>query len=157
MEKTTIQLQELYSLDAELNGVYNSTTREIVSKGLLQEKLKLPIKYWLTKLADKVAEEKKVVEKQREELLKTHSIEDEKGELSFPMYIFEKDEKGEDILEKPIAFTENYKSFDTEFGTLLQESCTIEHFSFKLSHFDNVDSEANYATFFKLVKADEEA
>ncbi len=62
MNKVTLKLYEFYNLDAELNGVVNQQNGEVISKGLLAEKIKLTTKYWLNDLAKKVADEKKAVE-----------------------------------------------------------------------------------------------
>jgi len=44
MEKITLKLQEFYQLEAELNGVTNQQTGEVLAKGLLSEKIKLTTK-----------------------------------------------------------------------------------------------------------------
>jgi hypothetical protein len=67
MEKITLKLSEFYQLEAELNGVTNQQTGEVLSKGLLSEKIKLTTKYWLHDLNKKVAAEKESVEKLKEE------------------------------------------------------------------------------------------
>ena len=72
MNKVTFKLHEFYNLDAELNGVVNQQNGEVVSKGLMSEKIKLTTKYWLTDLAKKVAAEKQAVEALKEELIKKH-------------------------------------------------------------------------------------
>ena len=67
MEKITLKLSEFYQLEAELNGLSNQQTGEVISKGLLSEKIKLTTKYWLSDLNKKVAAEKESVEKLKEE------------------------------------------------------------------------------------------
>ena len=62
MEKITLKLHEFYALEAELNGVSNNQTGEVIAKGLLSEKIKLTTKYWLSDLNKKVAAEKESVE-----------------------------------------------------------------------------------------------
>ena len=58
MEKISLKLFEFYNLDAELNGLTNQQTGEKIASGLIQEKLSLVTKYWLTELGKKVAAEK---------------------------------------------------------------------------------------------------
>ena len=87
MEKVTLKLHEFYALDAELNGVMNQQTGEVITKGLLGEKIKLTTKYVLTDLSKKASAEKEAVEKLKEDLIKKHGDEDEKGGVSIPMYI----------------------------------------------------------------------
>jgi N-methylhydantoinase B/oxoprolinase/acetone carboxylase alpha subunit len=94
MEKITLKLHEFYALESELNGVTNQQTGEVVSKGLLSEKIKLVTKYWLTDLNKKVAAEKESVEKLKEELIKKYGKEEE-GAISIPMAIDQVDENGE--------------------------------------------------------------
>jgi hypothetical protein len=53
MEKITLKLFEFYNLDAELNGAINQQTGAKISSGLLQEKLPLVTKYWLSDLGRK--------------------------------------------------------------------------------------------------------
>jgi len=150
MEKVTLKLHEFYALEAELNGVVNNQTGEVLSKGLLSEKIKLSTKYWLTELGKKVSEEKTAVEKLKEELIKKHGTEDEKGGISIPMYINivtneEGEVTGRDINPK-------FVEFQNEFNALLQEEKEVEYKEFKLAEFDSVESEGVYITFFKLVK-----
>lgn len=150
MEKVTLKLHEFYSLAAELNGVVNNQTGEVFSKGLLAEKIKLSTKYWLTELGKKVATEKEAVEKLKEELIKKHGTEDENGGVSIPMYInIITNEEGE-VTSRDI--NPKFVEFQDEFNALLQEEKEIEFKEFKLSDFENVESEGVYITFFKLVK-----
>lgn len=153
MEKVTLKLHEFYALDAELNGVMNQQTGEVVAKGLLAEKIKLTTKYWLTDLAKKAATEKEAVEKLKEELIKKHGEEDEKGGVSIPMYInVVTNEQGE-ITNREI--NPKFVEFQNAFNTLLQEEKELEYKSFKLEEFENVESDGVYTTFFKLVKVGE--
>jgi len=72
MDKITLKLQEFYQLHSELNGFVSPQTGEVVSKGLLTEKVKLITKYWLTDLAKKINTEKESIDKLREELIKKY-------------------------------------------------------------------------------------
>ena len=150
MEKVTLKLHEFYSLAAELNGVVNNQTGEVLSKGLLAEKIKLSTKYWLTELGKKVTAEKEAVEKLKEDLIKKHGTEDENGGVSIPMYInIVTDESGE-VTSRDI--NPKFVEFQNEFNALLQEEKEVEYKEFKLSDFDSVESDGVYVTFFKLVK-----
>jgi len=150
MEKVTLKLHEFYSLAAELNGVVNNQTGEVFSKGLLAEKIKLSTKYWLTELTKKVTAEKEAVEKLKEDLIKKYGTEDENSNVSIPMYInIITDESGE-VTSRDI--NPQFVEFQNEFNALLQEEKEIEYKEFKLSDFDNVESDGVYTTFFKLVK-----
>ena len=150
MEKVTLKLHEFYALEAELNGVVNNQTGEVVAKGLLSEKIKLSTKYWLTELGKKVSAEKEAVEKLKEELIKKHGTEDDKGGIAIPMYInIVTNEEGE-VTSRDV--NPKFVEFQNEFNALLQEEKELEYKEFKLSDFESVESEGVYITFFKLVK-----
>lgn len=150
MEKVTLKLHEFYALEAELNGIVNNQTGEVISKGLLAEKIKLSTKYWLTELGKKVAAEKDAVEKLKEELIKKHGTEDDKGGIAIPMYInIVTNEEGE-VTSRDV--NPKFVEFQNEFNALLQEEKELEYKEFKLSDFESVESEGVYITFFKLVK-----
>ena len=155
MEKISLKLFEFYNLESELNGVVNQQTGEKISAGLLAEKLKLTTKYWLTELAKKLAAEKTTVETLKVELIKKHGEADETGNISIPMYIdIVKDED-----DKIIDGKNNPKfiEFQSEFNALLQEEKELEYKPVLLSELENIESDGNYPTFFKLVVADEQA
>jgi len=153
MNKVTLKLHEFYNLDAELNGVVNQQNGEVVSKGLLAEKIKLTTKYWLTDLAKKVAAEKQAVEALKEELIKKHGEADDNGAISIPMYInIVTNEEGE-IVSREV--NPKFVDFQNDFNALLQEDKELEYKAFKLDEFENVESDGVYTTFFKLVEVGE--
>ena len=153
MDKVTLKLFEIYNLDTELNGVTNQQTGEKTSNGLLNEKIKLTTKYWLTDLAKKVSTEKEAIEAAKNELIKKYGVADEQGNISIPLYINEvKNEEGQ-VVSREV--NPNFVTFQKEFDTLLQEEKEIEHKGFKLEELDSVESTENYNTFFKLIKVDE--
>lgn len=150
MNKIKLKLHEYYTLEAELNGVVNQRTGEVVLRGLLSEKIKLATKYWVNDLAKKVLAEKVEIEKLKEELIKKHGEQDESGGVSIPVYInIVKNEEGE-ITSKEI--NPKYVEFENNFNALLQEEKEIEYKPFKLEEFDSVESESVYNTFFKLIE-----
>jgi len=75
--KTSLTLEEILFLEAEIGGVANETG--IVSKGLLQHKLSISTKYYLTKLLTTLQEDKKYIGEQRNELIKSLGTETEEG------------------------------------------------------------------------------
>jgi hypothetical protein len=153
MEKISLKLYEFYNLDSELNGVTNQQTGEKVSAGLLAEKLKLADKYWLTELAKKATAEKAAVESLKEDLIKKHGEADETGNISIPMYIdIVKDEEGNIVDGKN---NPKFIEFQNEFNLLLQEEKELEYKPFQLSALENIESDGNYPTFFKLIEVSE--
>lgn len=163
MEKITLKLSEFYTLDAELNGQINQQTGKKISSGLLQEKLPLTTKYWLTKLARKVGEEKNLVEELRNDLIKKHGKPDDKGNVFIPMLIDQLDEDGKPI---PADVDENgkpsykkvinpdYQLFETEYNALLDTEKELEYTPFKLADFERVETTENYFLFFNLVSVE---
>ena len=151
MEKVTLKLHEFYALEAELNGVTNRQTGEILAKGLLNEKIKLTTKYWLHDLSKKVSAEKESVEKLKEELIKKYGTTDTDGNVSIPMYINEViDEETKEIVSRDV--NPDFVKFQKDFNGLLEEDRELEYKGFKLEEFDNVETDGNYSTFFKLIK-----
>lgn len=158
MEKITLKLVDFYSLDAELNGVINQQTGEKVSQGLLQEKLSLVTKYWLSDLGKKVAAERAAIEELKNDLIKKHGKEDKKGNITIPMFIDEEvpadeDSKTEEVKKKKVVNPE-YQAFETAFRELLDTEKEIEYKGFKLNEFEKVETGENYETFFKLVSVE---
>jgi len=153
MEKITLKLQEFYQLEAELNGVTNQQTGEVLAKGLLSEKIKLTTKYWLTDLVKKITAEKESIDKLREELVKKYGVE-ENGSINIPIYINEViDDETKEVVSREV--NPNFVSFQNDFNLLLQEKRELEYHPFKLEEFENVETEGVYVTFFKLIEVGE--
>jgi len=110
MEKISLKLFEFYNLDAELNGLTNQQTGEKIASGLVQEKLSLVTKYWLSELAKKVAAEKASVEELKNELIKKYGKEDDNGGISIPMKELEYKAFSLEDFEK-VETSENYQTF----------------------------------------------
>lgn len=163
MEKISLKLFEFYNLDAELNGLTNQQTGEKIASGLIQEKLSLVTKYWLTELGKKVAAEKATIEELKNDLIKKYGKEDDKGGISIPMVIDELDSDGQpvkDLDKDGNWFTKkvinpDFQSFETEFNNLLQTEKDLEYKAFVLEDFEKVETSENYSTFFKLIKIEE--
>lgn len=164
MEKITLKLFEFYNLDAELNGLRNQSTGEVLTAGLLQEKLSLVTKYWLSDLAKKVAAEKAAVEELKNDLIKKYGKEDENGGVSIPMVVDDLDAEGNPILVKDNEGNEvprkkmnpQFQEFEKEFNDLLQTEKELEYKAIHLSDLEKVETVENYSTLFKLVKVDAE-
>jgi hypothetical protein len=163
MEKITLKLFEFYNLDAELNGLVNQSTGETITAGLLREKLPLVTKYWLTELGKKVAAEKAAVEELKNDLIKKFGKEDEKGGISIPMVIDDLDANGNPIKDTDAEENEvirkklnpDFQQFEKEFNELLQTEKELEYKPILLSDLEKVETEENYVTLFKLVKAED--
>lgn len=163
MEKITLKLYEFYNLEAELNGLTNPQTGAKTSSGLLQEKLSMVTKYWLTDLAKKVASEKETIETLKNDLIKKYGEEAEGGAISIPMTINELDADGNPVMVKDAEGKEvnkktlnpAYLEFEKEFNEVLNQDKDLEYTLFKLTDFTTVETAENYGTFFKLIKVEE--
>ena len=152
MPSIKLKLYEYYQLDSDVNGSVNPQTNEVIKKGLLNEKLNLVTKYWLTDLSKHVVAEKVIIEDLKAELVKKYGQETEQG-ISLPIYIpEEKDEEGNII--KPLEFNPNYLKFAEEFNVLLQEEKELDYHDFKLDDFKNIETSDNYTIFYKLIQID---
>ena len=149
MEKISLKLHEILTLDAELNGAKNQQTGEVTIKGLANEKLSLVVKYHMNELSKKVAVEKQSVETLREELIKKLGTEED-GQVFIKMYDEEKDEEGNVVSR---SLSENFIEFNKEYETLLSEVKELEYRPFELSELASIETEENYEIFFKLIKA----
>jgi len=153
MEKINLKLSEFYQLEAELNGVVNQSTGEKLSNGLLNEKVKLTTKYWLSDLVKKVAAEKEAVEKVKNELIQKHGESDANGNVSIPFYANEQVDEDGNVISREV--NPKFVEFQNEFNALLDEERELEHKGFKLDELESIESSDNYPVFFKLIKVDE--
>jgi hypothetical protein len=104
-------------------------------------------------LSKKVAAEKTAVESLKEDLIKKHGETDETRNISIPMYVnIVRDEN-----DKMVSAENNPKfiEFQNEFNALLQEEKELEYKPVQLSELENIESDGNYPTFFKLVEVGE--
>jgi len=152
MQNTTLSLGQILQLEAEVNGVANSQTGEVVSKGLLKEVLKFKTKYWLMQLSEDLVEEKKKLDAVRETLIKELGDEDETGSISLAVFINEvKNEEGK-IVSREI--NPKFVEFQDKFNELLSETKDVAHGKFLLEDFEDVESAEVYPVFFKLISAE---
>ena len=144
MAHIKLTLQEIYKLNTELNGFINPSTSKILSLGLLNEKLSLPTKYWLTDLAKKTSSEKLVINQLKEDLIAKYGTKDKDN--IFEIEVWTDETKTE--------FNPSYIQYQQEFNTLLQEVIEIEYHEFKLDDFKNIETSDNYTIFYKLIQVD---
>ena len=149
MEKISLKLHEILTLEAELNGAKNQQTGEVTLKGLANQKLGIVTKYHINELSKKVQTEKESIDKLREELIKKLGTEED-GQVFIKMYDEVKDEEGNVVSR---SLTENFIEFNTEYDKLLNEEKELEYRPFELSELASVETEENYDIFFKLIKA----
>jgi len=144
MKKTKLTLGEVITLESEISGLTNQQTGEVVLKGLLGEKINLVIKYYLSKLVDSFAADKKILEGLRDELIKKYGEETDNGSIIVVQHL---DEAKTIINPKFVQFAQEYES-------LLSEQKEIEHSVITLEDIKDINSEGRYSVFFKLIDSD---
>lgn len=152
MGKVSLKLFEIYTLEAELNGVVNQESGNIISPGLLNEKIKLSIKYRLNNLIKKINEEKQEIEIVRSSFIDKHGEATESGQVSLSQYInIETNDEGEVVSSE---INPKFIEFRQEFNSYLQQEKEFEFDLFTLLDLDSIEVFGNYTTFYKLVKVD---
>jgi hypothetical protein len=144
MEKIKLSVLEIVRLEAELNGLVNKENGEVISKGLLGEKLDLVTKYRLKKLSDSLASEKKTIDELRNELIKKFGKEDEEGRFTIPVYSDE-----ENKVESP-----EYADFKSQYEALLAEEKEFEYTALSIEDLEDIKTGERYDLVFRLIKED---
>jgi len=152
MQNTTLQLGQILQLETEVNGVVNTQTGEVVSKGLMKEVLKFKTKYWLMQLSDDLVTEKKKIEAVRDQLVKELGEEDETGAISLPVFINEVQDEDGKVVSREV--NPKFLDFQEKFNELLAETKELTHGKFLLEDFELVESAEVYPVFFKLISAE---
>ena len=149
MEKIKLKLSEVYGLNAELKGLSNQQTGEIIQKGILDENLSIKTKYSLSKVSTQLVKEIESVEKLREEIIKKYGDVDKDGNYFIPQRI---NEVIDEETKQVVSFDINPKfiQFQTEFESLLQEEVEIDYTPILLDQID-IKSEINPSILFKLI------
>lgn len=145
MEKLTLKLSEVLALEAELNGLVNPSNGEVIIEGFLKEKLCLGDKYWLEKLSTKLAEEKKLIDKLRNELIEKYGDKNEEGQFVI-MPFLESKKEGE---QKP---NPKFAEFQKEFSDLLNQEKEISYRPLPFESLNRIESETAYSMIFKIVE-----
>lgn len=147
MSKKKLSLGEILTLEAEINGVTNQQTGEVLLKGLLSENISLIIKYRLTKLVESLASDKKTLDDLRNELIKKYGEEDSNGGISVETHL---DKAKTQVNPK---FTE----FANEYNVLLSEKKEVDFPSITLEDIKDIKSESFYSVFLSQITADVES
>jgi hypothetical protein len=169
MEKITLKLYDFLNLEADLNGVRNPSTGEVLRRGLLSYPLPMGTKYWLTKLSKSLAEEKSIIDGLKNELVKKYGSETEDGSISVQMYVTEMDDKGNPVMTKvtvqegketfipKTVINPEYLAFERDYSEILQQEKEFEYRPFTLKDLctqdypNGIETDEVYDTFFKLV------
>lgn len=142
-KKVTLKLAEIMSLEAEIGGLQNQQTQEVVLKGLLNHKLQLVTKFKLKMLLNAISVIKKANDELRDELLKEYGTEQENGMVSIPMYV---DANAEQKEYSPI-----YIEFVKKMDILLAKEIEIEFEEITLEDLKDLQIEESYPTFMDML------
>jgi hypothetical protein len=142
MQTTKLTLTEIYGLEAELFGLTNPQSGEVLSKGLLSQNLTLKNRYWLSRLGESIQAEKKAIDTLRDSLIKELGAEDEKGNFFLSPTIGEESNP-------------NFIKFQEELSSLLKEEKEISHSVFSLDQFENLETTEHYPVFLKLLSVED--
>lgn len=130
MKTTKLKLVEVLSLNEELVG----------ERGLLNQTLSMKLKYWLARLAEESNKLSQDYYKQRNaKIIELGTLE---GKDKQPTILKEIEGK-----ENP-----KYKLFNEQVQDLLKEEVELNHAEFNLDMFEDIKTENNYFTFFKLIE-----
>jgi hypothetical protein len=146
MSKKKLSLGEIINLEAEINGITNQQTGEVILKGLLGENISLVIKYRLTKLVESLASDKKTLDEMRNELVKKYGESDGKGGISVETHL----DKAKTQLNP------KFEEFAKEYNTLLSEEKEIDFPTITLEDIKDVKSEGFYGMFLRLITEETE-
>ena len=86
-------------------------------------------------------------------LIKKYGDTDDQGNISIPTYINVIKDENDKIVSGDV--NPKFVEFQNSFNTLLQEERDLEYKPLPLEDFESVESDANYTTFFKLIKVDD--
>ena len=150
MVKTKFKLFEISILSEEIHGLQDRNTGEKVQFGLLDEKISLVQKYWLTDLGKKAKAIVDELEPLRNELITKYGESEGDGSIGVAAFLNKKDEEGNVIGKEP---NPKWPAFNQEYSELMDQEKEIEHQEFLLGDFSEVKSENRYVTFIdKILK-----
>lgn len=130
-----LKLHEVINLYYELNGV-TKPDGEVVSQGLLKQKMSLKVKVYLQRLNNAIGEDIKIYDEARKELFKKYGEEGEGGNITVSI------DKIPAFNKEQAELLEADKAIDV--ATLWGADLTLDSFS-------SIETEEFYPLVFKLV------
>jgi hypothetical protein len=131
-----LKLHEVIALYYELNGVTRQGKEtEVLSQGMLKQKMSLKTKVYLQRLNKVVGEEVKLYEEAKQELFKKLGVEED-GSISIP--------------------AENFEAFNKELNDLLtaEKEINVSELwgaDLKLEHLENIETDEYYPALLALI------
>lgn len=150
MEKSKFKLGDVLQLESEINGFVNQETGERIYEGFLKQNLSIILKYELTELSEVLSKERRKVDGLRDDLIKKHGEEDDKGGILVKMFNEVKDAEG-NVINKVI--NPKYVEFDKEYGELLNTEIDLEYPEITKEDLKEAGkSKDKYQVLFRLIK-----
>lgn len=150
MEKSKFKLGDVLQLESEINGFVNQETGEKIYEGFLKQNLSIILKYELTELSEVLSKERRKVDGLRDDLIKKHGEEDDKGAIMVKMFNEVKDADG-NVLSKVV--NPKYVEFDKEYGELLNTEIDLEYPEITKEDLKEAGkSKDRYLVLFRLIK-----
>lgn len=150
MEKNKFKLGDVLQLESEINGFVNQETGEKIYEGFLKQNLSIILKYELTELSEVLSKERRKVDGLRDDLIKKHGEEDEKGGILVKMFNEVKDDEG-NVISRVI--NPKYVEFDKEYGELLNTEIDLEYPEITKEDLKEAGkSKDKYQVLFRLIK-----
>mgnify|MGYP003312294288 FL=1 len=116
-----LTIDEVLQLEAEINGLSNQQTGEVVYKGFANLELPILLKYELSELTKSLSEEKGKVDELRNELVTKYGSTKEDGAVEIkPTVEVKKGKKTETVKN------EKYVEFLEEYGKLLNKEIELD-------------------------------
>ena len=154
MKKVNLTLGQILDLDAELVGQKNIQTGETLAPGLLEMELDLVVKYHLEKLVKQTTEQKTLIDKLREELIKKHGTQNGDS-WGISMFVNEvKDEAGKVISGD---YNPAFITFNEDFNNLLNQEAEIFIKELSIEDFIGIKTKTRLKQLFNLLEDEAEA
>jgi hypothetical protein len=139
MKKQKFKLYDILNLYIELYGFIDPRTKEVKVEGLLNQNINHNTKYRLKSSANKISEEKSIIDSINNELIQKYGNEDKNGNVGLNIFLDEVDEQGQNIINP------NYLTYQEEYNKFLDENeKEIEFIELTLDDLKDIKTKDNY-------------
>jgi hypothetical protein len=139
MKTQTFKLYDILNLYIELYGFIDPRTKEVKVEGLLNQNINHNTKYRLKSSANKISEEKSIIDSINNELIQKYGNEDKNGNVGLNIFLDEVDEQGQNIINP------DYLSYQEEYNKFLDENeKEIEFIELTLDDLKDIKTKDNY-------------
>jgi hypothetical protein len=139
MKKQKFKLYDILNLYIELYGFIDPRTKEVKVEGLLNQNINHNTKYRLKSSANKISEEKSIIDSINNELIQKYGNEDKNGNVGLNIFLDEVDEQGQNIINP------DYLSYQEEYNKFLDENeKEIEFIELTLDDLKDIKTKDNY-------------